>query len=144
MAMPGGDRDAAAGARDGDLARPGVKLVLGEEGVPIGDYARTALARLGLGAALRNVVSNEPDARGIVGKVLLGQADAGIVYATDARPIAARTRTIPMPARAQPRIRYELAVVSRSSHLQAARAYLRRILGPLGRRRLAAAGFGLP
>ncbi|MBA2358016.1 MAG: molybdate ABC transporter substrate-binding protein [Actinobacteria bacterium] len=127
-----------------DLRRPGVKLVIGQPGVPIGDYTRKILKNLGLSSVLSNVVSQEPDARSIVGKVVLGQADAGFVYATDARPVAKHVQVIELPARAQPVVRYEIAVVSSSKRLEGARAFVRRILGPAGRARLAAAGFGLP
>ena len=67
-----------------DLSSPGIKLVLAAEGVPAGDYARELLANAGIAdAALANVVSNEDDVKGVVQKVALGEADAGIVYRTD-------------------------------------------------------------
>jgi molybdate transport system substrate-binding protein len=127
-----------------DLKRTGVKLVLGATSVPAGKYARRALARLGLSAALRNVVSEEQDVKGVVGKVVLGEADAGIVYVTDVRPVAGKVRTIAIPARGQPAVRYEIAVVAASGHVAAARAYVARVLGEVGRGHLAAAGFLLP
>ena len=69
------------------LRKPGVKLVIGQVGVPIGDYTRVILRNLGiLKASLANVVSQEPDVKSIVGKVVLGEADAGIVYRTDVNP----------------------------------------------------------
>ena len=47
-----------------DLRRPGVKVVIAEQGVPIGDYTRTVLRKLGIArAVLANVVSQEPDVR---------------------------------------------------------------------------------
>jgi molybdate transport system substrate-binding protein len=128
----------------GDLARKGVKVVIGQKGVPIGDYTRDVLRRLGLIRVLQNVVSEEPDVKGIVGKVALGQADAGFVYRTDSRAAGAGVRTVAIPARGQPTVRYELAVVRSSRHLTAARAFVGRVLGKDGRARLAAAGFGLP
>ncbi len=128
-----------------DLRRNGTKVVIGERGVPIGDYTRRALSKLGIADDVsRNVVSEETDVRGIVAKVALGEADAGIVYRTDARTARSRVRTVPIPEYAQPSIRYELAVVRRTKRLAAAQAFVRRVLGPAGRRRLAAAGFGLP
>jgi molybdate transport system substrate-binding protein len=127
-----------------DLTRPGIKLVVAEPGVPAGDYARKVLARLGLSRALDNVVSEESDVRGVLGKVALGEADAGFVYATDVRAASGRVTAIAVPARAQPKVRYELAIVRSTKRLAAARAFVRRILGPQGRRALAAAGFGLP
>ena len=76
-----------------DLASPGVRVVLAGEGVPVGGYARAALADLGLlDAVLANVVSEEPDARAVLAKVALGEADAGIVYGTDAESAAANGR----------------------------------------------------
>ena len=127
-----------------DLKRRGVRVVVGAVGVPIGDYTRKVLARLGLGAVLRNVVSNEPDARGIVGKVALGEADAGVVYVTDVGAAPGRLRTVTIPARAQPTVKYELAVVRASKHRAAAQAFVRLVLGPDGRRELQRFGFGPP
>ena len=46
-----------------DLAEPGVKLVVGAEGVPVGDYTRTVLENMGESDVLENVVSNEDDVK---------------------------------------------------------------------------------
>jgi len=127
-----------------DLRRPGIRLVLAGPSVPIGKYAREVLARLGLSAALRNVVSNEHDVKGVVGKVVLGEADAGLVYVTDVKPVAGKLRAIAIPARGQPTVRYEIAAVRASRHAAAARAFVGRVLGEVGRGHLAAAGFLLP
>jgi molybdate transport system substrate-binding protein len=127
-----------------DLRRRGIKLVVGEPGVPVGDYTRRVLRRLGLTSALRNVVSEETDVKGIVGKVALGEADAGFVYATDVRPVASKVRALELPARAQPKVRYEIAILRSTKRLAAARAFVKRVLAPPGRRALKAAGFGLP
>ena len=127
-----------------DLQRPGVRLVLGAASVPIGKYARQVLARLGLNAALRNVVSEERDVKGVVAKVVLGEADAGLVYVTDVKPVARQVRVIPVPARGQPTVRYEIAVVRSSRHKAAARTFVARVLGEVGRGQLRAAGFLVP
>ena len=128
-----------------DLRRSGLKIVIGDKTVPIGSYTRQILDGLGItNDVMPNVVSQETDVKGIVTKVALGEADAGFVYRTDARPVASRTRTIGVPAWAQPPIRYEIAVVKTSSHLAAARAYVKKVVAPRGRKLLAAAGFGLP
>lgn len=127
-----------------DLARSGVRLVIAGENVPAGAYSLTVLRRLGLQRALGNVVSREPDVKGVVAKVALGEADAGFVYATDVRPVASQVKAIPLPARARPVARYEAALVSSSRHRAAARAFLAELLGPTGRARLQAAGFGMP
>jgi molybdate transport system substrate-binding protein len=127
-----------------DLRRHGIRLVIGAAGVPIGDYTRKALARLGLSQVLRNVVSEEPDVRGVVTKVALGEADAGFVYVTDVRSVKGKVQRIALPARAQPTVDYEVAVVRSTRHRAAARAFVRRLLGPDGRRVLARFGFGRP
>ena len=128
-----------------DLRRAGLKIVIARQGVPIGDYTREVLRRLGLlRRVLENVVSQEPDVRGVLAKVALGEADAGIVYRTDAATVPARVRTIRLPARAQPSVTYAICVVSSSSHRADARAFITRVLGKAGRTRLSAAGFGVP
>ncbi|HEV3407215.1 MAG TPA: molybdate ABC transporter substrate-binding protein [Gaiellaceae bacterium] len=127
-----------------DLERKPAKLVIGAEGVPVGDYARAALDRLGAEDALARVVSEEEDVKGVASKVALGEADAGFVYATDVASVAARVAVIEVPRRAQPPIEYVIAVVARSEHAAAAEAFVAEVLGPRGRRALRAAGFGLP
>ncbi len=128
-----------------DLRRSGLKVVIGDRMVPIGSYTRRILDTLGISAdVLKNVVSEETDVKGIVAKVALGEADAGFVYRTDAKPVASRTRAVTLPAWAQPPIRYEIAVVKASSHPAAAKAFVKKVLSKRGRLLLGRAGFGLP
>ncbi len=127
-----------------DLVRPGIRLVLGAEGVPVGDYAREALERLEATRALENVVSEEDSVSGVVAKVALGDADAGFVYATDVKPVEDEVAVIELPSSAQPEIRYLIAVVAGADHPDEARAFVERVLSDEGRRALSAAGFGLP
>lgn len=128
-----------------DLAkRPKLKLVVAGPKVPIGLYTREVLKRLGLLKVLKRTVSLEPDVKGVVGKVALGQADAGFVYLTDIAPVATRVRAIAIPARAQPTVVYELAIAAKPNDLEAAQDEVIAVLGPDGRRQLRAARFGLP
>jgi len=128
-----------------DLAkRPRLKLVVAGPKVPIGLYTREVLKRLGLLKVLKRTVSFEPDVKGVVGKVALGQADAGFVYLTDIAPVATRVRAIAIPARAQPTVVYELAIAAKPNDLEAAQDVVIAVLGPDGRRQLRAARFGLP
>ena len=128
-----------------DLAkRPKLRLVVAGPKVPIGLYTREVLKRLRLLRVLRKAVSLEPDVKGIVGKVALGEADAGFVYATDVRPVASKVKVIRFPRRAQPDIVYEAAIAARPRDLDAAQFFLIELLGPDGRRALRTAGFGLP
>jgi molybdate transport system substrate-binding protein len=129
----------------GDLAkRPKLRLVVAGPKVPIGLYTREVLKRLGLLRVLRKTVSLEPDVKGIVGKVALGEADAGFVYRTDVRPVAAKVLAVPLPRSAQPTVSYEAAIAARPLSLEAAQGFLIALLGPEGRRELRAAGFGEP
>jgi molybdate transport system substrate-binding protein len=128
-----------------DLARRReLKLVVAGPRVPIGLYTREVLKRLGLLRVLRKTVSLEPDVKGIVGKVALGQADAGFVYRTDVVPVASRVRAIAIPARAQPTVVYELAIAREPPDVEAAQQLVISVLGPDGRRALRVARFGLP
>jgi molybdate transport system substrate-binding protein len=127
-----------------ELRREGVKLVVGAEGVPIGDYTRKVLETMGATDVLTNVVSEEDDVKGVVGKVSLGEADAGFVYATDVKPVADKVRAIGLPASAQARVEYEIAVVTSTDNHDAAHEFVKRVLGETGRRVLRQAGFGLP
>lgn len=138
-------RNRAAIRSVADLARrPGLKLVVAGARAPIGLYTREVLKRLGLLRVLRKAVSQEPDVKGVVAKVALGEADAGFVYATDVHPVAAKVLVIQIPQRAQPSVRYEAAIVSSSQRLTAAQDLLISLLGPDGRRQLRRAGFGIP
>jgi molybdate transport system substrate-binding protein len=127
-----------------DLARKGVKLVVGAEGVPVGDYTRTVLGNMKETRVLASVVSNEDDVKGVVAKVAQGEADAGFVYVTDVRPVAEDVRAIELPESAQAQVEYPIAVVRDARHPDAARAFVELVLGERGRQALRAAGFGLP
>ena len=128
-----------------DLAeRKKLRLVIAGPKVPVGLYTREVLKRLRLLRVLKKVVSLEPDVKGIVGKVALGEADAGFVYRTDVAPVADRVRAIAIPARAQPTVVYELAVAAEPRDLVAAQALVSSVRSADGRRALRAARFGLP
>jgi molybdate transport system substrate-binding protein len=124
-----------------DLERKPVKLVIAGAAVPVGSYTRTVLRRMGLQSVLSKVVSQESDVKAVTGKVALGQADAGFVYVTDARAVSDRVTTIRIPAWAQPRVRYEIAVVSKSTRKAAAKAWIKTLLSAKGQAALKSAGF---
>jgi molybdate transport system substrate-binding protein len=128
-----------------DLRRKGLKVIIGAPTVPVGAYTRQILDSLGITQdVMSNVVDQEPDVKGIVAKIALGEGDAGFVYKTDARPAGKKVQAILVPAWAQPPIRYEIGVVRKSSHRLAARAFIKRVTSLRGRRLLVQAGFGLP
>jgi molybdate transport system substrate-binding protein len=127
-----------------DLQRDGIKLVVAAQGVPIGDYTRKLLAKLGLSSVLENVVSYENDVKLVVTKVALGEADAGFVYRTDVKPVGNKVLRIALPAAAQPTVQYELCIVKNTKHPLLAARFVREVLSKRGRARLTTAGFGLP
>jgi len=124
-----------------DLKTKKVKLVIANPAVPVGGYTRTVLKKMALTSALANVVSQESDVKAVTAKVALGQADAGFVYVTDARAVSDQVTVIPIPAWAQPRVRYEIAVVSKSGNKAAAQAWIKGLLSTKGQAALKNAGF---
>ncbi|MFO7563309.1 MAG: molybdate ABC transporter substrate-binding protein [Enhygromyxa sp.] len=138
-----------------DLTEPGVRVVLAGETVPAGRYARLALEQIPVdsvdlrAAVERNVVSNETDVRAVVAKVRLGEADAGLVYATDVIGDAAlELRELPeLTLGAGLSAGYELAVLGERNSEQlrgAAVQFVDFVTGPRGQAILAEHGFGPP
>jgi molybdate transport system substrate-binding protein len=131
----------------GDLARPGVKIVLASEEVPAGRYARQALANLNdvwgptyAGSVLANVVSHEENVRQVVAKVSLGEADAGIVYATDAvADPSLQTVAIDDPYNVI--ASYPLAALVESRRADLAEEFVNLVLSPEGQATLSSFGF---
>ncbi|MBZ5713455.1 molybdate ABC transporter substrate-binding protein [Nannocystis pusilla] len=126
-----------------DLARPGLRLVLAGEAVPVGAYAREALGRAGVrDAALANVVSNEENVRGVVGKVAAGEADAGVVYATDVTDaVAGKLRTVAFAGADDVVPAYEIAALTDSPQPALAAAFVELVSGPAGAAALGERGF---
>jgi molybdate transport system substrate-binding protein len=122
-----------------DVAKPGVKLVVGDPSVPIGAYTQKALAALKLNVT---PVSRETDVKNVVAKVALGEADAGFVYSSDVKPVQGKVLVFRLPAAASPTAVYELAIVKSTKHHAAAAAFVRRVLSKRGQALLHAAGFG--
>ena len=124
-----------------DLERSGLKIVMAAAGVPVGDYTRKVLKRLGLSDLIDKAVSQDTDVREVLSKVVLGEADAGFVYATDAKTVKGKVGVIGLPKSAQPRVLYAAAAVKSSKHLQAAKTWIRHLLTRRAQKKLRAAGF---
>jgi molybdate transport system substrate-binding protein len=143
LAVPAGGEADSLNA----LARPGVTLVIGAEGVPVGDYTRAVLARLGAErseAILANVRSNEPDVKGIVGKLTQGAADAGFVYASDVAAARDELRAIELDPKLEPKASYGAGVVEAAEQPDAAEAFVDDLAAGGCHEALVAAGFGEP
>ncbi len=123
-------------------------IVVGAPEVPVGAYTEAVLAaadRLyGHGFRARvqaHVCSRELSVRQVLAKVVLGEADAGIVYRTDALSAKQRVVAIPIPATIHVRADYPIAALRDAPHPDLARAWLRLVLSREGQGVLAAAGF---
>ena len=104
------------------LAKPGTKIVLGHPTVPIGKYTEHLLEEIKADPALgqqiadgigANVVSQEPSVRAIVQKVNLGEADAGVVYVSDAEAALAGVRSLHLPDSITVIAHYPIATLTR-------------------------------
>jgi molybdate transport system substrate-binding protein len=130
-----------------DLARPGVTIAIGSSSVPVGAYTREVLGRLGKARAeaiLANVRTEEPDVRGIVGKLEQGAVDAGFVYYTDVLATRKRLSAMLLPARLDPDVAYAIAVVKGAPHPAKARRFVAGLLHGRGLRILRGTGFDPP
>jgi molybdate transport system substrate-binding protein len=107
------------------------RIVIGTESVPVGRYARRMLERadraLGAGFAARvmnAIVSQEANTRLVLAKVSLGEADAGIVYRTDALAAASNVDLVAIPAELNERAQYVIAELEGRAHPRLAAAFI--------------------
>ncbi len=134
-----------------DLAKPGLKLVLAAAEVPVGQYALDFLdkatqdATLGAAfkeAVLKNVVSYEANVKAVLTKVVLGEADAGIVYGSDVSgDSAAAVQQVAIPAALNVVASYPIGTVQNSANPDSAAAFVAYLLSPAGQAMLAEFGF---
>jgi molybdate transport system substrate-binding protein len=125
-----------------DLARPGLLLVLAAPEVPVGQYTldfldkATADPAFGAGYkadVLQNVASYEDNARAVLAKVALGEADAGVVYASDvAGESAGRVVRLEIPDALNGIGSYPIAPAAEARHPAVAQAFVNFVLSPEG------------
>jgi molybdate transport system substrate-binding protein len=132
-----------------DLTRKGLRFVTTAENVPIGRYTQEVLDKLSgvrfynAGFAEKvnaNVVSREANVRSVLAKVELGEADAAIVYESDART-SNKVRTVEIPRQANVTALYPIAVVLDSAHPKEAERFYKLVLSHRGSRTLRRYGF---
>jgi molybdate transport system substrate-binding protein len=121
-----------------DLADPGLKVVLAAEEVPAGKYARQALATAGVAVT---PVSKEDNVKGVVTKVSLGEADAGIVYVTDITAGGGKVEGVDIPDDQNVTATYPVAGVKAAKDQQGAQAFVDLVLSAEGQQVLRKHGF---
>ena len=136
------------------LAMPGYNLVMAAPEVPVGKYSRDILANAsrmpgGISAdfsdkTLANLKSNEANVRAVLTKVQLGEADAGIVYSTDAATAPNDVRALNIPTAYNVIAQYPTAALKSAKNAAGAEAWIAFITGPDGQAILARFGFGKP
>lgn len=119
----------------------GTKLVICAAKVPCGNATRALASQLGL--TLRPV-SEETKVTDVRGKVESGEADAGIVYATDAKVSGDKVEVIAVPKAKDIVNKYPIAVVKGAARPDAGQAFIDAVLSAQGRAVLAKYGFGTP
>ena len=122
-----------------DLTSPDVKVVVCAPEVPCGAAAARAEQAAGVDIS---PVSEEQSVTDVLGKVISGEADAGLVYATDVRAAGAKVRGVPFPEAAAVVNKYPLAALARSTHEPVSQEFVDFVTGPEGQAVLGAAGFG--
>jgi molybdate transport system substrate-binding protein len=142
LAVPAGSKVKSVA----DAAKRGMTVAIGSASVPIGAYTRQVLGKLGAAGAaiLHNVRSEEPDVKGVVGKLTQHAVDAGFVYVTDVEATEGQLHAIDLPRDASPTVAYGIAVVRGAKHPRAAQRFVDAILGAKGQGVLKAAGFEPP
>lgn len=124
-----------------DLTRPDLVIALCGASVPCGRYAAEAFQRAGI---VPPVASREIDVKGVVTKVALGEADAGLVYVTDVRAAAPKVEGVDVPDSSNVAARYPIAVLKDAANATAAASFVELVCSPDGRRVLAQFGFLTP
>lgn len=134
-----------------DLARPGLLLILADEAVPVGQYTLEMLDKMSQDPAFgvdfkekvqANVASREDNVKSVVAKVRLGEADAGIVYATDVGGAAAKDlKLIPIPDEFNQIATYPLAVLTQAPQPELGQQFADFVLSEGGQQVLSGFGF---
>jgi molybdate transport system substrate-binding protein len=133
-----------------DLGQDGLRLVLAQADVPVGKYARESLCKMGQNTATygddfvnnvaANVVSEEEDVRDVLAKVELGEADAGIVYVSDANAGKDQVTLIDIPNDVNVIATYPIADVE-GGNAELGDAFIAYVMSPQGQSTLEDYGF---
>ena len=124
-----------------DLAKPGLIYVTAAPEVPIGAYAKQVLDKAKVTVTPKSL---EADVKSVVNKVTLGEADAGIVYATDVKAAGDKAVGVAIPEDLNVIATYPLAVTKASKNAAAATAFVNFVVAAGGQTILAKYGFTKP
>jgi len=134
-----------------DLSRPDIKLVLASKAASVGqyslDYLAKAIADPDFGSeyenkVLNNVVSYEENVKSVLAKILLGEADAGIVFYSDVIGDAKdKVIMIEIPDSLNIVAKYPIAAINTSKEPKLAASFIQFVLSPAGQEVLAKYGF---
>ncbi len=124
-----------------DLVKPNVSVVVCAEQVPCGGATKRVLKKAGVGL---NPVSEENSATSVLGKVTSGQADAGLVYRTDAQVAGSAVARVDFPESDAVVNRYSIAVMNDSGNKKGSDLFVAEVTGPEGQKVLREYGFVKP
>ncbi len=124
-----------------DLDKPGVSVVVCQLPVPCGAAAQRVEDDTGVHL---NPVSAEPSVTDVLNKITTRQADAGLVYVTDAQGAGAKVATVQFPEAAGARNTYPIAVLKKTPQPRLAQRLVDAVTGSTGQQTLAQAGFAKP
>ncbi|MFI8434047.1 molybdate ABC transporter substrate-binding protein [Streptomyces sp. NPDC079020] len=124
-----------------DLADTDLKVVLAAPEVPVGRYSKQILDAQKIDV---KPVSQEPNVRAVLSKVELGEADAGLVYRTDAATVTGKVDAIEIPDGQNAVASYPAATLKASEHTEAAAAFVAWLSTPEAQKILQGAGFQQP
>ncbi|GAA1901129.1 molybdate ABC transporter substrate-binding protein [Arthrobacter gandavensis] len=139
IAVPPGNPAGITGFRD--LAENRAQVVVCAVQVPCGAAAQQIEQAAGL---VLSPVSEESSVTGVMGKVISGEADAGLVYVTDIRAAGDKVQEVPLPEAREAVNRYPLVRLAGSDNTQLADAFIRFVSSANGQATLQEAGFGAP
>jgi len=124
-----------------DLAKATVKVALCQPQVPCGSTAQKVFTNAGITVT---PVTQEPDVKSVLGKVTLGEVDAGMVYVTDVLAAGATVKGVEIPANVNASTTYPIAPLTKSTNASTAQAFVTYVLSPAGQNVLTADGFQSP
>lgn len=125
----------------GDLTRPGLNVVVCAAQVPCGTATRKVEKLAGVKLT---PVSEETSVTDVLNKVTSGQADAGVVYETDAKSAGDKVTKIDFPQAGSAVNVYPIAVLKSAADAAAAQRFTDLVMGDVGRQILAQFGFAKP